>query len=272
MPRYQICSVPGCCSRSDREKFNGVKFHRLPQDPVMRHKWLVSIKKPVIVSENTRICSLHFEGSKRTIVCPLLTIFAWSVPVKRRQPPAIRNPIPCKKQKNEEPPSPSETARAEIERHEERIARLQADVLRLEEQVQTLLSQRFCLKRFEVIWIFSFTPAFHRTLCLCAYYRYLEPLLCHLRLCRSDIKSTSTQTFKPSCRARALQPIDELFLVLIRLRLGLLEQDLAHRFNIGIATVSGICVSWIKFLDQQLRPLITWPFKSSYRCTYASTV
>jgi len=56
-----------------------------------------------------------------------------------------------------------------------------------------------------------------------------------------------------------LQPIDE---VLIRLRLGLLEQDLAHRFNIGIATVSRICVTWIKFLNQQLRPLITWPSRA----------
>ena len=45
----------------------------------------------------------------------------------------------------------------------------------------------------------------------------------------------------------------ELFLVLVRLRLGLLEQDLAHRFNIGIATVSRICITWIKFLNQQLR-------------------
>ena len=261
MPRYQICSVPGCSSRSDREKFNGVKFHRLPQDPAMRHKWLVSIKKPIIVSENTRICSLHFEGSERTIDCPLPTIFAWSVPVKHRQPPAIRNPIPCKKQKNEEPPSPPEIAREEIERHEEQIARLQADVLRLEEQVQTLLSQRFCLKRFEGsdldIQFFTGLPSYPVFMCL---YRYLEPLLCHLRLCRSDIKSTSTQTFKP--RARALQPIDELFLVLIRLRLGLLEQDLAHRFNIGIATVSRICITWIKFLDQQLRPLITWPSRA----------
>ena len=268
MPRYQICSAPGCCSRSDREKFNGVKFHRLPQDPVMRHKWLVSIKKPIIVSENTRICSLHFEGSKRTIDCPLPTIFAWSVPVKHRQPPAIRNPIPCKKQKNEEPPSPSETAREEIERHEEQIAWLQADVLRLEE-VQILLSQRFCLKRFEGsdldIQFYTGLPSYPVFMCL---YRYLEPLLCHLRLCRSGIKSTSTQTDKP--RARALQPIDELFLVLIRLRLGLLEQDLAHQFNIGIATVSRICITWIKFLDQQLRHHMA--LKSSYRCTYASTV
>ena len=51
-------------------------------------------------------------------------------------------------------------------------------------------------------------------------------------------------------------------MVLIRLRLGLLEQDLAHRFNVSIATVSRICVTWIKFLNQQLRPLVTWPSRA----------
>ena len=51
-------------------------------------------------------------------------------------------------------------------------------------------------------------------------------------------------------------------MVLIRLQLGLLEQDLAHRFNVSIATVSCICVTWIKFLNQQLRPLITWPSRA----------
>ena len=145
MPRYQICSIPGCSSRSDREEIQGVKFHCLPQDPVLRHKWLISIKKPIGISENTRICSLHFEGSERTADCPVPTIFASSVAVKRRQPPAIRIPVPSIKHKHEEPPSPAEVARGEIEKHEEQIAQLQADVLRLEE-VKTLLSRCFCLK------------------------------------------------------------------------------------------------------------------------------
>ena len=54
-----------------------------------------------------------------------------------------------------------------------------------------------------------------------------------------------------------------MFMVLVRLRLSLLEQDLAHRFDVSIGTVSRICNTWIVFLDQQLRPLITWPPKSS---------
>lgn len=47
-------------------------------------------------------------------------------------------------------------------------------------------------------------------------------------LCHSDIKSTTTQTCKS--QAWALQPIDELFLVLIQLRLGLLE----HLIECGV--------------------------------------
>ena len=169
------------------------------------------------------------------------------------------------KNKREKLPTTAEVeldiARKEIERHEERIVQLQADVLRLEEEVTTLMSQCFLLKRFEGsdsdIQFYTGLSSYPVLMCL---YRYIEPLLCYLRLCRSDIKNTSTQTFKP--RARALQPIDELFLVLVRLRLGLLERDLAHRFNIGIATVSRICITWIKFLNQQPRPLTTWPSRT----------
>lgn len=265
MPRHQICSIPGCCSRSDRPEFEGVKFHRLPQEPDQRYKWLVSIKRHISVSENSRICSLHFEGSEKTVNSQIPTIFPWSKSVKQRHPPTVRYPIPSKKQKPEKLPTPAEVeldvAKNEIEKHEERIMQLQADVLRLEEEVRTLTSQRFLLKRFEGsdadIQFYTGLSSYPVLMCL---YRYLEPLLCYLRLCRSDIKSTSTQTFKP--RARVLQPIDELFLVLVRLRLGLLEQDLAHRFDIGIATVSRICVTWLKFLNQQLRPLITWPSRA----------
>ena len=52
------------------------------------------------------------------------------------------------------------------------------------------------------------------------------------------------------------------FMVLVRLRLALLENDLAHRFNISVSSVSRILTTWIIFLDQQLRPLITFPSRT----------
>ena len=48
-------------------------------------------------------------------------------------------------------------------------------------------------------------------------------------------------------------------MVLVRLRFALLENDIAHRFNIRVSSVSRILTTWIIFLDQQLRPLITFP-------------
>ena len=124
---------------------------------------------------------------------------------------------------------PTTTPSCTRERHEERIVQLQANVLRLEEEVKILSTQRFFLKRFEGsdsdIQFYTGLSSYPHTLCLCVYIDSWNPYYCHLRLCRCDIKSTSTPTFKS--RTRALQPIDELYLVLIRLRLGLLEQDLA---------------------------------------------
>ena len=45
-----------------------------------------------------------------------------------------------------------------------------------------------------------------------------------------------------------LLPIEEMFLTLICLRLGLMEQDLAFRFDISQSMVSRICITWINFM------------------------
>ena len=45
------------------------------------------------------------------------------------------------------------------------------------------------------------------------------------------------------------------FLVLIRLRLGLMEQDLADRFEISQSTVSRIIITWINFLFLKLKEI-----------------
>ena len=145
MPWYQICTIPGCSSRSDRRECEGVKFHRLPQDPDQRYRWLVSIKKPISVSENTRICSLHFERSEGTVKSLIPTIFPWSIPVKLRHPPAIRNPIPPTKRKHEESPTPSKIAKRKIESHRVNCSVGGKSI----EEVRTLSNQHFFLKWFE---------------------------------------------------------------------------------------------------------------------------
>lgn len=55
-----------------------------------------------------------------------------------------------------------------------------------------------------------------------------------------------------------LQPIDEFFLFLVFLSVGLKERDLAHRFNIHQSTVSRIIASWTHFLATALGSQCIW--------------
>ncbi|CAN7944109.1 unnamed protein product, partial [Ixodes hexagonus] len=63
-------------------------------------------------------------------------------------------------------------------------------------------------------------------------------------------------------RPRALSIMDELTLVLMRLRLGLLEEDLANRFKISTSSVSTIFIFWIEFLALYLDQVPRWPSRS----------
>lgn len=60
---------------------------------------------------------------------------------------------------------------------------------------------------------------------------------------------------------RTLRPIDEFWLFLTRVRLGLFECDLAFRFNISISTVSDIVITWSNYLFLMLGSLPIWPTK-----------
>ena len=59
-------------------------------------------------------------------------------------------------------------------------------------------------------------------------------------------------------RPRSMPIIDELFMVLCRIRLGLLEIDLADWFSIASSSVSRIVVMWINFLYMLLGKVPIW--------------
>ncbi|XP_042300456.1 uncharacterized protein LOC121918475 [Sceloporus undulatus] len=53
----------------------------------------------------------------------------------------------------------------------------------------------------------------------------------------------------------ALSPENQLFLVLVRLRLGLLLQDLAFRFHISESTASRYWLNWVEIMERRLRQI-----------------
>lgn len=66
----------------------------------------------------------------------------------------------------------------------------------------------------------------------------------------SSSSIAETQTKSNKGQKRILSPVEEFFLVLVRLCLGLFEQDIADRFGISQVTVSQMFSTWINLLYQ----------------------
>ena len=71
--------------------------------------------------------------------------------------------------------------------------------------------------------------------------------------------SRSNDTPRKVCRPRSLPPLEECFLVLVRLRPGLMEYDLADQFGVSQSTVSRITITWINFMYLQLKQIPLQP-------------
>ena len=60
-------------------------------------------------------------------------------------------------------------------------------------------------------------------------------------------------------RRSKLSVAEELLAVLMRLRLGLLLQDIADKFNVSASTMSRIFTTWLRLLSVELQQMFPWP-------------
>ena len=66
---------------------------------------------------------------------------------------------------------------------------------------------------------------------------------------------------KPGPQSKIMRLLDEYLLVFMRLRLGLLERDLAQRFCVSVSTVSRVLMTRYNVPTANLKHLIVWPSK-----------
>ena len=142
---------------------------------------------------------------------------------------------------------------------EEQIKVLQEKISALKIEVH---KREFCIRRFqndnESISFYTGFPNYE-TLMVC--FEFVANKAQNMSYGKYDRKLYNTSPLLSPGAARSLSLLDEFFLVLVRLRLGLLERDLADRFGISESTVSRICKSWMRLLRLELEPLINWPHK-----------
>ncbi|XP_050978625.1 uncharacterized protein si:ch211-262i1.5 [Labeo rohita] len=92
-----------------------------------------------------------------------------------------------------------------------------------------------------------------------AFWRLIEPASHNMvGLTRARAAATTEVGSSDSTSCQSMQPIDEFFLFLVHLSVGLTERDLAHRFNIHPSTVSRIITTWANFLHAILRSVRIW--------------
>ena len=80
---------------------------------------------------------------------------------------------------------------------------------------------------------------------------------------QSDDDGSSEPEADPgSSRDHVLSVEDEFLLVMMKLRLGLTNLDLAMRFNVAEATISNTIITWLNLLFIQLGTLKIWPHRN----------
>ena len=92
---------------------------------------------------------------------------------------------------------------------------------------------------------------------------FLEPRARNLKYWRGSSTSNSehfskTFTSKPGPE-RKLSLLDEFFMTMIRLKVGLLTEDIAQRFSVSVGTVSSIVTSWVNLMYTDLKLLCELP-------------
>ena len=88
-------------------------------------------------------------------------------------------------------------------------------------------------------------------------YKFLGPCVSQLSYWKKGVGERDLLETRGA--PRLLTPLNEFFLVLCRMRLGLLEQDLAFRFGISQPTVSRICITWINAMYSKFKEVSIWP-------------
>ncbi|XP_065677382.1 uncharacterized protein LOC100200518 [Hydra vulgaris] len=265
MPNYRCC-VAGCNNDSrypdrlfKRTQVTELKFHYFPKDSLKRQHWVNQVKKGLInftVSDNKVVCSNHFEFGKPTFAFPNPTLYM-----------NIRN---AEKE--------SSTKRRKLERFDvilESEANSSSTSLTLENkhcdksiQCNEPIRRSIIfadLTRDSDVQFFTGLANSNAFEMLFSYLQRKGNVMHYWKGSKNTNKNLSSPRNLKTITLKSLTLQQEFLLVMMRLRLGLLTEDLAHRFMISISVVSSVFITWIKLLSLELKWLIHFPDRNNIK-------
>nr|XP_018672850.1 uncharacterized protein LOC108950989 [Ciona intestinalis] len=274
----------------------------MPKDEQMRKQWVVKIRRDVgpnfKITSKTRVCSKHFkeedfrppDNSGRRLLKEgtLPSVFDWTATTNTRRKVLRHDVCESGTQTDEsdmeaddasnQPPKSNQAQSIceELQQTKAQLAATQAEltasrreVVAAKEELQVqkekaaaeVVIYKFGLERF-----FTNNDAIKFYTGFCSYkhfqfffYNFAKPSAETTTYCYA----TGLLVNRPNIRA--MQLLDELFMFLVTIRLGLFQQDLAHRFNLHVSTVSRKTNTWANYLYFLLRMQPIWPTRADVR-------
>ncbi|XP_073254897.1 uncharacterized protein [Porites lutea] len=165
--------------------------------------------------------------------------------------------------------------KSRLAKTEAELVNSEKELKRLSQENNDLKSRTFCINNLSDNDSISFYTGFPNLETFKATLSYLNPGENgeNIRYWRSidvkvddERKSQQRDCNKPG-RRRTLQPEEEFFLVLCRLRQGFNEKHLAFLFGISQPTVSRIFISWINFMFLRFGNINIWPSREEINKT-----
>ncbi|CAB4026167.1 Hypothetical predicted protein, partial [Paramuricea clavata] len=150
------------------------------------------------------------------------------------------------------------------------LKRLRKENQTLKEKIEQLTKEHKTFK--DNPKLFMFYTGFQSYDLFKIFFEFLGPAVNKINYWGSNTRNDDSVTPEYSKRGpkRQMNPEQELFIVLARLRCGLLEQDLAVRCKLSTSHLSRICITWIDILHSHLRAIPIWASKASIQKTMPS--
>ncbi|XP_013380134.1 uncharacterized protein LOC106151426 [Lingula anatina] len=291
------CCVPGCTNSRGKCNREGqaISFYQFPKDVSRKHNWLchIPVEKDFTPTTSTRICSVHFAGGRKnddpTHPSYSPTIF----PNSSSKPRTTNNSLSANRSYNQKPKhifrKRSSTGRQAAGRpkvarlldclneagdHDyyttnkqqnlTKIQQLEKEVTELKEQISDLKGKFLRLENIKdddrKFQFWTNLPNFLVFSSLCD---YLKTRTDSNNLCYWNGEATNTtgMTSKKG-PTRKFTFEEEFFMVLVKLKTGKFNEDIAQTFDISTGHFSKIFTTWINFLSNELKTLFEMKYST----------
>lgn len=220
------------------------------------------------VTPSTVVCSDHFKPTdfKWTAVYKTLkpgsvpSIFNWQEQDKFQRKSPKKRMVASTSEMEIDEVSGEENTSSDSDLAPEteamfKIENLEKIIAEKNEEIEKLKLERFGVNRFsyddDKINFYTGFPTYQSFV---EFYSFAEPTASNMQ----SAYYQPSETLSLKGRPRTMLLIDELFMVLSRIRLNLLEEDLSVRCNVSVSTVSRKIITWVNFLYFILGQIPIW--------------